>query len=90
MPLPMNNEELQHIQAFCHKWLREPGASHASRRTILAGGALSHPIELEISELLTFENVLIRSAIDAKNRCLLYETDRASRRTRRIHRHPAG
>ena len=66
MPPPMTNEELEHIQAFCHQWLREPGASHASRRTIPAGGALSHPIELEISELLTFDNVLIKSAIDAK------------------------
>jgi hypothetical protein len=62
----LTNEELEHIQTFCHQWLREPGASHASRRTIPAGGALSHPIELEISELLTFDNMLIRSAIDAK------------------------
>jgi len=66
MTLPVTYEELQHLQAFCHQWLREPGASHASRRTIPAGGALSHPIELEISELLTFDNVLIKSAIDAK------------------------
>ncbi len=66
MSLPMTNEELQYIQNFCHQWLREPGASHASRRTIPAGGALSHSIELEISELLTFDNVLIKSANDAK------------------------
>jgi hypothetical protein len=66
MPLPMTNEELEHIQAFCHQWLREPGASHASRTTIRAGGAMAHPIELEISELLTFDNVLIKSANDAK------------------------
>jgi hypothetical protein len=62
----VTNEELQHIQAFCHQWLREPAASHASRRTLPAGSALSHPIELQISELLTFDNVLIRSAIDSK------------------------
>lgn len=66
MTLPMTNEELQHIQTFCHKWLREADVSHASRRTVPAGGALSHPIELEISGLLTFDNVLIRSAIDSK------------------------
>jgi hypothetical protein len=66
MTLPVTYEELQHLQAFCHQWLREPGTSHASRKTIPAGGALSHPIELEISELLTFDNVLIKSAIDAK------------------------
>jgi len=65
MTLPLTNEELQHIRTFCHQWLRETGASHSSRTTIPAGGALSHPIELEISGLLTFDNVLIRSAIDA-------------------------
>src|SRR5258706_4655955 len=66
MSLPMTNEELEYIQTFCHQWLREAGASHASRRTIPAGGPLSHAIELEISELLTFDNVLIKSANDAK------------------------
>jgi len=62
----MTCEELEYIQTFCHQWLREPGASHASRRTIPAGGPLSHPVELEISGLLTFDNVLIKSAIDLK------------------------
>src|SRR6185436_19239506 len=47
-------------------WLRQPGTSHGSRMIIPAGGALWRNVEVEVSSLLTFDNVLIRSAVDVK------------------------
>ncbi len=62
----MTEAELAHIQAVCHEWLRQPGTAKHSRMTIPAGGALSRAVELKISALLTFDNVLIMSAVDAE------------------------
>jgi hypothetical protein len=62
----MNEEELKHIQAVCHEWLREAGTADGTRLTIQAGDALTRTVNLEIHSLLTFDNVLIRSAVDSE------------------------
>jgi hypothetical protein len=61
----MTQEELEQIQTICHEWLRQPGTSNGSCMTIPAGGALLRPVELEVRSLLTFDNVMITSAVDA-------------------------
>jgi hypothetical protein len=61
----MTRAELEHIQTVCHEWLRQPGVRQDSRRTI-SSSALSRPVELKITGLLTFDNVLITSAMDAE------------------------
>jgi hypothetical protein len=62
----MTKAELEHIQQVCREWLRQPGTSQASRLTVPSSEALRDPIELEIKAILTFDNVLITSAVDAK------------------------
>ena len=62
----MTEAKLEHIQAVCRGWLRQSDTSTDSRMTIPAGGALSRTIEIKISALLTFDNVLIMSAVDAE------------------------
>lgn len=62
----MTKEELEHIQAVCRGWLRQTDTSKDSRLTIPAGGALSRDVEVKITALLTFDNVLIRSAVDTE------------------------
>ena len=61
----MTKEELEQVQTICHEWLRQPGTANGSRMTIPAGSELSHPVELEARSLLTFDNVMITSAVDA-------------------------
>ncbi len=61
----MVEDELKQIQHACHEWLRQPGTSHGSRMTIPVCGAISRPIQLEVRALLTFDNVLITSAVDS-------------------------
>jgi hypothetical protein len=61
----MTKEELEYIQAACRVWLRHPDAA-TSRVTIPAAGPLSRPVEVERSGILTFDNVLITSAVDAE------------------------
>jgi hypothetical protein len=61
----MTKAELEHIQTVCHEWLRQPGVAQDSRRTI-SSSALSRPVELKINGLLTFDDVLIKSVIDAE------------------------
>jgi len=61
----MTKAELEHIQSVCHEWLRQPGVSPDSRLTISCSSALSRTVELKITGLLTFDDVLIRSAVDA-------------------------
>jgi hypothetical protein len=66
----MTEEELERIQRACHEWLRQPGTSNGSRMTIPAGGVLSRNVEVEVRSLLTFDNVMIASAIDSEtNAC---------------------
>lgn len=62
----MTEKELKYIQAVCREWLRQSGTAKDSRMTIPAGGELSRAVELKISTLLTFDNVLIMSAVDAE------------------------
>jgi hypothetical protein len=62
----MTKEELEHIQAVCRRWLWQPDASKDSHLTIPPGGALTRAIEVKISALLTFDNVLIMSADDSE------------------------
>jgi len=61
----MTKEELEQIQSVCRDWLRQPVVANGSRLTIPAGGAVSRTVELEVSSLLTFDNVTITSAVDA-------------------------
>ena len=63
----MTKAELQHIQSVCHEWLRQPGVSQDSRKTIPSSDALSRTVELKITGLLTFDDVLIRSVNDAES-----------------------
>lgn len=62
----MTQEELEHIQSVCRGWLRQPGTANRSRLTIPSGGALPRTIEVVAGSLLTFDNVLIVSALDAE------------------------
>jgi hypothetical protein len=62
----MTKAELEHIQTMCREWLRQPGVSQDSRRTISSSSALSRAVELKITGLLTFDDVLITSVIDAE------------------------
>jgi hypothetical protein len=62
----MTKAELEYIQTMCHEWLRQPGVSQDSRRTISSSSALSRAVELKITGLLTFDDVLITSVIDAE------------------------
>jgi hypothetical protein len=61
----MTKEELEYIQAACRVWLQQSGAA-TSRTIIPAAGPLSRPMEVERSGILTFDNVLITSAVDAE------------------------
>ena len=62
----MTKEELEHIQNVCRQWLAQPGTASNSHLTISAGGALTRTVELVAKTLLTFDNVLFKSALDAK------------------------
>ena len=62
----MTKAELEHIQSMCHEWLRQPGVSNDSRMTISSSSALSRTVELKITGLLPFDDVLIRSVEDAE------------------------
>ena len=61
----MTKEELEYIQAACRDWLQQPGST-MSRTIIPAAGPLSRPVEVERSGILTFDNVLITSAVDVE------------------------
>ena len=61
----MTQAELEHIQQVCHEWLRQSGAAKGSRLTVPASDELRDPVELEIKSILTFDNVLITSAVDS-------------------------
>ncbi|HEV7680795.1 MAG TPA: hypothetical protein VGO68_01635 [Pyrinomonadaceae bacterium] len=61
----MTKEELEYIQAVCREWLQQPSAA-SSKTVIAAAGPLSQPVEVERSGILTFDNVLITSAVDTE------------------------
>lgn len=62
----MTEEELEQIQSMCREWLLRPETSEDSCLIIPAGGALSRTVELKVSALLRFDNVLIMSANDSE------------------------
>jgi len=62
----MTKAELEHIQSVCHEWLRQPGVGRDSRMTIPSSSTLSRTVELKITGLLTFDDVLVTSVIDAE------------------------
>jgi hypothetical protein len=62
----MTKAELEYIQSVCHEWLRQPGVSQDSRRTIPSSDALSRTVELKITRLLTFDDVRITSVDDVE------------------------
>ncbi|HSS19779.1 MAG TPA: hypothetical protein VLL54_06870 [Pyrinomonadaceae bacterium] len=61
----MTRDELEQVQSICHGWLRHAGTANGSRMTIPATGAITCPVELQVRSLLSFDNVLISSAVDA-------------------------
>jgi len=63
----MTKAELEHIQSMCHEWLRQPDVSQDDRRTIPSSNALLQAVELRITSILTFDDVLITSVIDAQS-----------------------
>jgi hypothetical protein len=62
----MTKAELEHIQSLCHEWLQQPGVSQDGCKTIPPSNALSRAVELKITALLTFDDVLITSVSDAE------------------------
>jgi len=60
----MTPDELEEIQSICRQWMNEPSTHVESRLTIPPGVVLSRTIVIEITGLLTFDNVLVRSADD--------------------------
>ena len=62
----MTKAELEHIQSLCHEWLLQPGVSQDGRKTIPSSNALSRAVELKITALLTFDDLLITSVSDAE------------------------
>jgi len=62
----MTQEELEYIQTVCRAWLKQPDTSQESRLVVPQGDSLSRAVELEVKALLTFDDVLIKSAADAE------------------------
>jgi len=62
---PMTKDELEQIQSICRQWMSEPTTNFESRLTIPSGIVLERTIVIKINALLTFDNVLIESAVDA-------------------------
>jgi hypothetical protein len=63
----MTKDELEQIQSICRQWMSEPTTNLESRLTIPSGIVLERTIVIKINGLLTFDNVLIESAVDADN-----------------------
>lgn len=62
----ITEEELKRIQSLCREWLGDPATNRDSRLTIPAETVLPESITIEIKSILTFDNVLITSAVDAE------------------------
>ena len=62
----LSEEQLEHIQSLCRQWLSDPSTNRDSRLTIPGGSVLPHAITIEIKSILTFDNVLITSAVDTE------------------------
>jgi hypothetical protein len=61
----MTKDELEQIQSICRQWMSEPTTNLESRLTVPSGIVLERTIVIKINALLTFDNVLIESAVDA-------------------------
>ena len=62
----ITEEELKRIQSLCREWLSDPATNRGSRLTIPAGAVLPRAITIEIKSILTFDNMLIISAVDVE------------------------
>jgi len=62
----ITEEQFKQIQSLCREWLSEPATNRESRLTIPAGAVLPQSITVEIKGILTFDDVLITSAVDTK------------------------
>jgi hypothetical protein len=62
----ITEEQLKRIQSGCREWLRNPATTSNSRLTIPQDAVLPHAITIEIKAILTFDNVLITSAVDTE------------------------
>src|ERR1044072_8408655 len=60
----MTKDELEQIQSIIRQWMSEPTTHSESRLTIPAGIVTDRAIVIVINSLLTFDNVLIESAVD--------------------------
>jgi hypothetical protein len=62
----ITEEQFKQIQLLCREWLSDPATNRDSRLTIPAGAVLPQSITIEIKGILTFDDVLITSAVDTK------------------------
>jgi hypothetical protein len=62
----VTQDQLQRIQSICRDWLSNPATTRDSRLTIPLGAVVPHAIMIDINTILTFDNVLISSAVDAE------------------------
>jgi len=60
----MTKDELEQIQLIIRQWMSEPTTRSDSLLTIPSGIVSDRAIVIEIKSLLTFDNVLIESAVD--------------------------
>lgn len=63
----INEEQFKQIQSLCREWLSDPTTNRESRLTIPAGGGVSESITIEFKTILTFDNVLITSAVGVES-----------------------
>ena len=61
----MTKDELEQVQSIIRQWMSEPTTHSDSRLTIPSGIVADRAIVIEIKSLLTFDNVLVESAVDA-------------------------
>jgi hypothetical protein len=74
----MTKKEFEHIQTLCRAWLGQPETGKENRLSILAGGVLSRPIEIEARGFLTFDNARITSAVDCETGICYTQTIRSA------------
>ena len=63
-----SDEQIRHIQTTCREWLSNPATTRDTLFIIPADNVVPHSVSIEIQGILTFDDVLIRSAVDAETR----------------------
>lgn len=62
------DEQIRHIQSICREWLSNPATTRDTLFIMPADDVVPHAVSIEIQGILTFDDVLIRSAVDAETR----------------------